>query len=80
MPESHLRAELHQPGLGGRRLRPGADAEALGGSPHQHRVADRIGRRELHQAPGLERERVQLPAEGLLEPPRQPARAGQCPR
>ena len=78
MAQPDLGAELEQPGLGRRRYRPGADPEALGGLPHQHRIANRVGGGELHQAPGLGRKSVELPLEAFLEPPRKRDRAGQA--
>jgi hypothetical protein len=44
-----------------------------GRPPHQHRIAGRIGRRQLHQPPGLRRQGLQLPPEALLNPPIQRA-------
>jgi hypothetical protein len=56
MPEPHPNAELHQPlGLGGiRRIDP--DPEPLGRSPHQCRLAGRLGRRDQQQPLGLGRQ------------------------
>ena len=72
MTKPHARAELDQSGVdrGGRRVRP--DREPLRCSPHQHRVAGRIGRRKPEQAPRLGRKRVEPPPEALLDPPRRP--------
>ena len=75
MPEPHPRAELGQPRLRCRPGRPGADREPPGRPPHQHRIAGRIGRRQLHQPPGLRGQRLQLPPEALLDPPVQRYRA-----
>jgi hypothetical protein len=51
--------------------RPGCRSQPLGRAPHQHRVADRIGRRDQQQHPGVGRQRVQPPAEALLDPLRE---------
>jgi hypothetical protein len=75
MPEPHPRAELRQPRLRRRPRRPGADREPPGRPPHQHRVAGRIGRRQLQQPPGLRWQGLQLPPEALLDPPVQRYRA-----
>ena len=55
MPEPHPRAELGQPRLRRRPGRPGADREPPGRPPHQHRIAGRIGRRQLQPAAGSAR-------------------------
>jgi hypothetical protein len=75
MPEPHPGAELRQPRLRRRLRRPGANREPPGRPPHQHRIAGRIGRRQLHQPPGLRGQRLQLPPEVLLDPPRERHRA-----
>ena len=75
MPEPHPRAELRQSRLLGRPRRPGTDREPPGRPPHQHRIAGRIGRRQLHQPPGLRWQRLQLPPEAVLDPPVQRYRA-----
>jgi len=76
MPEPHPGAELHQAGLG-RLSRPlGGDPEQLGRPPHQHRVADRLGRRQLEQAPGVGRKHLKPPPEARLDPPGQRHRVG----
>ena len=77
MPEPHAGAEFQQAGLGCRRRRLRGDPEPLGCPPHQHRIADRLGRRELQQPPGVGRKRVQPPPEALLDPPRERHRAGE---
>jgi len=53
MLEPHPGTELEQPGL--RRRRGGGlgrDSQPSGGSPQQHRVAGRLGRRDHQQQPG----------------------------
>jgi hypothetical protein len=77
MPEPHPRAELCQPRLRRRPRRPGADREPPGRPPHQYRIAGGIGRRQLHQPPGLRWQRVQLPPEALLDPPRERCHAAE---
>ena len=69
MAKPHARVELDQAGLDGRRRRVGPDREPRRGSPHQRRLADRIGRRDLQQTPCLDRKRVEPPPEALLDPP-----------
>jgi hypothetical protein len=66
MTEPHPDPELGQagPDRGPRRLN--GDAQPCGRPPHQRRIAGRIGRRQLQQPPGLDRQRVKLA--------RQPAR------
>jgi hypothetical protein len=61
MPEPHPGAELCQPRLRRRPRRPGADRVPPGRPPHQHRIAGRIGRRQLHQPAGLCWQHLQLP-------------------
>ena len=75
MAKPHSGAELEQAGLGCRRGGVGPDREPLGGSPHEQRVADGIGRRELQQAPGRDRKRVEPSPEALLDPARERHRA-----
>jgi hypothetical protein len=43
---------------------------AAGGSPQQERIADRVGRRELHQSQRVGGEVVEPPPEALLDPSR----------
>jgi hypothetical protein len=76
MPKQHAGADLEQAGLGCRRRRLRGDAEPLGRPPHQHRIADRIGRRQLQQAPAILRKQLKPPPEALLDPPRQRHRVG----
>jgi hypothetical protein len=57
MTEPHAGADLQQTGLGCRRRSLGPDPEPLGRPPHQHRIADRIGRRQLQQHAGVGRKR-----------------------
>ena len=73
----HPSTELQQAGLGGRRRSLGRDSETLGCPPHQQRFADRIGRCELQQPPGLGRKRVEPPPEALLDASRERYRAGE---
>jgi hypothetical protein len=68
MPEPHPGADLQQAGLDRRGRRLGADAKPLGCPPHQHRVADRIGRRDQQQRTSLLRKGLQPPPEALLDP------------
>ena len=70
MTEPHPGAELEQAGLGRRRRRRSRDPEPPGCPPHQARVAGRVGRRELQQAPGLGRKSADPPPECLLDAPR----------
>ena len=49
-----------------------------GRPPHQHRITRRIGRRQLQQPSGLDRQVVQLPPEAVLDPARQRRRVGQA--
>ena len=67
MTEPHARADLDQACRLGRSRRLGPDAELLGRAPQQRHVADRLRRRQQQQAPGLGRERRQLPYEALLD-------------
>jgi len=46
MPELHPGADLQQAGLGRWSRRLSRDSEPLSSPPHQHRIADRIGRRQ----------------------------------
>ena len=50
MTEAHLRAEIDQTRGGRRRGRVRPDAELGGRPPHQHRIPDRLGRRDEKQA------------------------------
>jgi hypothetical protein len=77
MPKPHPGAELQQPSLGCRRGSRSPNSQPLGRPPHQQRLADRIGRRQLHQTPRLGPKSIQPPPEALLDPPRQRHRAGQ---
>ena len=63
MPKPHPRAELDQARLDRGRRRFGADPQPRRGPPHQRRIADRLGRGDQQQAPGLVREDV-APAGG----------------
>ena len=67
VPEPHLRADLEQPGVDGGRRGLRIDAEPLGRSPHEQRLADGIGRRELQQPPRVGGQRVEPPPEALLD-------------
>ena len=82
MPKPHPSAELGQARLDRGRRRFGADPEPRGGSPHQYRIADRLGRRDQQQPPGLFREDV-APAGGSsrrYRPTAEPRREAQIPR
>ena len=78
MTKLHAAAELDQAGLDRRRRSVGPDREPLGCSPHQRRLAHRIRRRELQEAPGLPGKRVQAPPETLLDVPRERNRVREC--
>ena len=58
MAKSHPSAELDEARLGRRGRRFDADARPCGRSPHQRRIADRVGRRDKQKAPSLFREHV----------------------
>jgi hypothetical protein len=77
MPKQHAGADLQQAGLGRRDRGLGGDAKPLGRPPQQHRVADRVGRRDQQQQAGVGRKFVQPPPEALLDPPRQRRRVGE---
>ncbi len=76
MPKTNPRAELDQARLGRRRRRFGANPELRGSSPHQCLIADRLGRGDQQQAPGLDGEIVEPPAEALFDTTGQSHRAG----
>ena len=65
----HARVDLDQSGLDGGRRGLGPDGEPLRRSPHQRRVADRVGGRDLQKAACLGRKPVEPPPEALLDPP-----------
>src|SRR4051794_16652682 len=67
MPKSNPRAELDKAGLGRRCRRFGANPELRGSSPHQCLIADRLGRGDQQQAPGLHGENVEPAAEALFD-------------
>ena len=69
MPKPHPRAELDQARLGRRRRRFGANPELRGNSPHQCLIADRLGRGDQQQAPGLDGENVEPPDGSSLRLP-----------
>jgi len=77
MAEPHLPGEVDQPGRDRGQCRIGLDAELVGGPPHQHRIADGLGRRHREQQPGRWRERFQPPPEAVLDPARQRRGVGQ---
>ena len=77
MTEPDARIEFDQSGLDRRRRSFSPDRELLGGSPNQQGFAHGVGGRQLQQTPGVVRKRVELPAEALLDVPREPDRAGQ---
>jgi hypothetical protein len=76
MPKQHPGADLQQGGLGRRARGLSRDPQSPGGTPQQHRVADRIGRRQLQQPPGVGWQDLEPPPEAGLDPPRQRHRAG----
>jgi hypothetical protein len=61
MTETHPHAELDQPGSLGRRRAIDADSESLGGVPQQGQVAERLRGCGEQEAPGLGRQRLELP-------------------
>src|SRR6185503_20569225 len=67
MPKPYSRAELDQARISRRRRRLGANPELRGNSPHQCLIADRLGRGDQQQAPGLDWENVEPPAEALFD-------------
>ena len=77
MTKQHPGPELEQAGLGCRRRRLRPDAQPLGCPPHQHRLADRLGRRHQRQKSGLSRKSLEPPPEALLDPPRERSPAGE---
>ena len=77
MPEPHPAAELRQLRRRGRAGRGGSDAQPSGGPPHQRRVAGRVGRGQLQQAPRRLGQRLDLPPEAVLDPPGQRDRAAE---
>ena len=77
MSEPDARIEFDQSGLDRSRRSFSPDRELLGGSPNQQGFAHGVGGRQLQQTPGVVRKRVELPAEALLDVPREPDRAGQ---
>ena len=78
MPELHPGTELHQARVHRGRRRLGGYAQPPGRPPDQRKVAVRLGRRHQQQPPGRRGQRLQLPAEALLDPLRQRHRAGQA--
>ena len=54
------------------------DAEHGGRAPQQQRITERLRRRQQQQAPRVSGERLELPHEALLDPPRQRLRAQQA--
>jgi len=69
MTKPHAGAELDESGLNRGRCSLGPDPEPLGCSPEQRRLAHRIRRRELQQAPCLGRKTIEPAPEGPLDPP-----------
>ena len=74
--EAHQGAELAQARgrVRGRRV----DAQPSGRLEHQRRVADRLGRRDQHQPPGVVRQRLDPPPEAVLDPPGQRSCPGEA--
>ena len=77
MAKPHPRAELDQARLGRRRRRFGADPQPRRGHPHQRGIAERLGRRDKQQAPGLVGENFDSPAEILFDAAGYSRRGGQ---
>jgi hypothetical protein len=69
MPEPYPCAELDQPGSDRRCRRFGTDPEPPGRPAYQRRVAERLGRRDQQQPPGLRRQSLHPAPEALLDPP-----------
>jgi len=67
MTEPDAGAELEQAGLDRRRHSLSEDSEPFGCLPHQQRLADGIGRRDLQQAPSFSWESVEPPPEALFD-------------
>ena len=66
MPKTHPGADLQQAGLGRRRRRLGPDPEPPGRAPYQHRIPDRLRRRDQQQRTRLLREGLEPPPKALL--------------
>ena len=66
--KGHPRADREQAVGVGRRLN--LDPEPPGRPPHQHRVADRLGRRDQQQLLGIRRQPREPAAKAVLDPPR----------
>ncbi|MGC1805123.1 MAG: hypothetical protein WA752_14120, partial [Mycobacterium sp.] len=77
MAKPHPRAELDQARLGRRRRRFGADTQLRRGHAHQRGIAERLGRRDKQQAPGLVGENFDSPAEILFDAVGYSRRGGQ---
>src|SRR5262249_14077085 len=60
MAKTYVYAEFQQARVGRRCCSVNAESEALSSSPDEHRFPGRIGRRELHESPGLGRKGVKL--------------------
>ena len=76
MTKPHPHAELDQARLGRRRGRFGADSQPRRGPPDQRRIADRVGRCDQQQTPGLVGENIDPPTEVLFDAAGQSHRAG----
>jgi hypothetical protein len=76
MPEPYPGAELRQPCRRRRSGRRRVKADPPGGPPYQRHVAGRVGRRQLHQPPGLVGKCLDLPTEAVFDPLVQRSRAG----
>ena len=70
MTEPHLRTDLEQTGVDGRRRSFRADPEPAGGAPDEQRFADGVGRREQQEPPRVRGKALQPPFEVGLEHPR----------
>ena len=67
MPKPHTHAELDQARLDRGRRRFGADPQPRGGPPHHRGIADRLGRGDQQQPPGLVRKSLHPPTEVLFD-------------
>ena len=76
--EAHAMVELEQVRRGRGVGRLDRDLEPLGAAPHQHRIADRLRRREQQEPLRVGGQGLHAPPEALLDPPLQRARVWQA--
>jgi hypothetical protein len=69
MTKPHPGADLEQPGRLRVANRLGAQPEPFDGAPQQHRVADRLGRRDQQQPLRVGRQLLESSPKALLDPP-----------